>query len=85
LAATACLFFRSALLALACFCVDLFWFDFGDLSPIILIFFCGLTHLRHVGFSEGKTIMLTGEAIVNGGREIIWRVTAQRLVRPKDC
>ncbi len=23
-----------ALLALACFCEDFFWFDFGDLSPI---------------------------------------------------
>ena len=72
LAAAACFFFRSALLALACFCVDLFWFDFGDLSPIILIFFCGLTHLRHVSFSEGQINMLTGAVTVNGGREIIW-------------
>jgi hypothetical protein len=48
LAAMACFFFSSALLALACFCVDIFWFDFGDLSPIILIFFRELTYLRHV-------------------------------------
>jgi hypothetical protein len=38
LAATAALFFWLALLALDCFCEDFFWFDFGDLSPIILFF-----------------------------------------------
>ena len=54
LAATACFFFWSALLAMACFCVDFFWFDFGDLSPIIVIVFCALTPLRHVSFAEGK-------------------------------
>ena len=73
LAAPACFFFCSALLALACFCVDFFWFDFGDLSPIISIFFCVLTHLRHVSFSEGTTIMLAGAVIVNDGCEFIWR------------
>ena len=36
---TACFFCSSALLAFDCFCVDFFWFDFGDLSPIILLFF----------------------------------------------
>ena len=78
LAATACFFFRLALLALVCFCVDFFWFDFGDLSLMILTFFYGLTRLRHVSFSEGKTIMPAGAIIVNGGREIIWRVAAPR-------
>ncbi|HEX4121019.1 MAG TPA: hypothetical protein VH619_10415 [Verrucomicrobiae bacterium] len=33
----ACFFFSFALLALDCFCVDFFWFDFGDLSPIIML------------------------------------------------
>jgi hypothetical protein len=52
LAATAALFFFDALLALTCFCVDFFWFDFGDLSPICFYFY-GLTRLRHVSFSAG--------------------------------
>jgi hypothetical protein len=69
--ATACFFFWSALLALDCFCVDFFWFDFGDLSPITFIFFCGLTHLRHDSFSEGTPIVLAGAVIVNDGRKII--------------
>lgn len=34
LLATAAVFLVAALLALACFCVDFFWLDFGDLSPI---------------------------------------------------
>lgn len=34
LAATACFFFWSALLAAACFWVDFFWLDFGDRSPM---------------------------------------------------
>ena len=68
LAAAACFFFCSALVALACFCEDFFWFDFGDLSPITLIFFCGLIHLRHVSFSEGMYIVLAAAVIVNDGR-----------------
>ena len=40
LAARACFFFWSALLTWACFCEDFFWLDFGDLSPMIFIFFC---------------------------------------------
>ena len=32
--ATACCFFWLLEVALTCFCVDFFWFDFGDLSPI---------------------------------------------------
>jgi hypothetical protein len=35
LAAMACFFFCSALLATACFWDAFFWFDFGDLSPMI--------------------------------------------------
>ena len=35
LAATASLFFCAAVSNLDCFWVDFFWFDFGDLSPII--------------------------------------------------
>ena len=31
---------------LACCWEDFFWFAFGDLSPIILIFYCRLIHLR---------------------------------------
>ena len=42
LAASACFFCWSALLALVCFCEDFFWFDFGDLSPMSLIFFSGI-------------------------------------------
>src|ERR1035437_6861673 len=64
LAATACFFFWSALRALDCFCVDFFWLDFGDRSPIILIFFRGLTHLRHVSFSEGTHIVLDRKSVV---------------------
>lgn len=76
LAATACFFLLAAVLALDCFCVDFFWLDFGDRSPIILIFFRGLIHLRHGSFSEGRIIMLSPAAIVNDGREIIWRIHA---------
>lgn len=70
LSAMACFFFWSAMLAAACFCEDFFWFDFGDLSPIIFIF-CALTHLRHVSFSEGKLIMPAGKAIVNDGSKVL--------------
>jgi hypothetical protein len=70
-AAAACCFFWSALLTLDCFCEDFFWLDFGDLSPMILIFFNGLTHLRYDSFPEGKTIMLTGAVIVNADRKFI--------------
>ena len=67
LAVSACFFFWLALLAIACFWEDFFWFDFGDLSPIILMIFCGLTGLRHICFSAGKGIMLAGAVIVNDG------------------
>jgi len=40
LLARAAFFCCAALLALVCFCEDFFCVDFGDLSPIILIFFC---------------------------------------------
>ncbi len=52
------LFFWSALPALAFFCEDFFWLDFGDLSPMILSFFLGLIHPRHVIVSEGMPIVL---------------------------
>ena len=68
LAATAALFFWLALLALVCFWWDFFWLDFGDLSPIILTFFCVLTHLRHVSFSEGIVIVLARWVNVNDKR-----------------
>ncbi|MGD0086148.1 MAG: hypothetical protein ABSC24_03365 [Verrucomicrobiota bacterium] len=42
LAASAAFFFWSALSAWACFWFDFFWLDFGDRSPIILVFFHGL-------------------------------------------
>jgi hypothetical protein len=71
LAASAVFFCCSALLALACFCEDFFWLDFGDRSPIILILFRGLIHLRHVSFSEGMFSMPAGAGIVNDGRKII--------------
>jgi len=57
------------LLALACFCADFFWFDFGDRSPMVLSFFYGLTRLRHVSFSEGTVILLATVRFVNEGRE----------------
>lgn len=38
LAATACCFFCATLLVLLCFCVDFFWFAFGDLSPMDVSF-----------------------------------------------
>jgi hypothetical protein len=62
-----------ALLVLTCFCEDFFWLDFGDLSPITFISFCGLTCLRHESFSAGKSIVLAGLVIVNDGREFVWR------------
>ena len=81
LAATAAFFFWLALLALACFCEDFFWFDFGDLSPITLIFFCGLIHLRHVSFSEGGIIMCSKAVIVNDGHKI----PAKMVIRLCEC
>lgn len=38
LAATAAFVFAEATLLLLCFCVDFFWFAFGDLSPIMFCF-----------------------------------------------
>lgn len=67
LAAAACFFLCSALVALACFCVDFFWFDFGDLSPMVFNFLLQLTHLRHVSFSGGKAILPAKAVDVNDG------------------
>ena len=47
LADTASFFFWAALSALDFCCVDFFWLDFGDLSPIILLLFFALIGLRH--------------------------------------
>jgi hypothetical protein len=47
LAATAAAFLLLALEALAVFCEDFLFVDFGDLSPIILFCFYELTDLRH--------------------------------------
>ena len=44
---TASFFFWAALSALDFCCVDFFWLDFGDLSPIILLLFFALIGLRH--------------------------------------
>jgi hypothetical protein len=71
LAAAAAFFFWLALSACACFWFDFFWFDFGDLSPIIFISFNWLIHLRHVSFSGGAFMMLGGVVIVNDGHNII--------------
>jgi hypothetical protein len=37
LLASDCVFACEALLVLACFCEDFFWFALGDLSPMILV------------------------------------------------
>src|ERR1039458_4696127 len=50
LANTSCFFFSAAVLALDVCCLDFFWFDFGDLSPIIFLCFFALTDLRHNWF-----------------------------------
>ncbi len=71
LAASAAFFFWSALSAWACFWFVFFWLDFGDRSPIILIFLPRVDHLRHVSFSEGTFILPAGVVIVNAGRKII--------------
>ncbi len=44
LAATACFFFWSALLAAVCFWEDFFWLDFGDLSPMCFFFLLRVDH-----------------------------------------
>ena len=76
----ACFLIWSALLALACFCVDFFWFDFGDLSPITLMAFCELTPLRHVSFPAGKTTLPAEVAGVNSRRAAHqWERRARRL------
>jgi len=64
-------FFALADVTLTCFWEVFFWFDFGDLSPMILFFFRGLTHLRHFIFSGGNCRMLDGVMIVNGGHQFI--------------
>ena len=67
-ATTACFFFWSALLAMACFCDDFFWLDFGDLSPITMILLCWLTCRRHISFAAGRRIIRAGAPFVNEWR-----------------
>lgn len=83
LAATAALFFWLALLVLASFWPDFFWFAFGDLSPITFILVLRLTRLRHEIFSEGNPIVLVALMIVNGGSEFIWRNVRRELRRDR--
>ena len=52
LAATAALFLALALLAADCFWPDFFWFAFGDLSPIMVIFVFGLLTQGMISFAE---------------------------------
>lgn len=68
LAAIACFFFWSALLAAACFCEDFFWLDFGDLSPMGFVWFCDLPAGRNVSFSVRVRTVSSVEMAVNVGR-----------------
>ncbi len=63
-------FFLAGRRALERFGGDFFRLDFLVFLAIVLFFFCGLTYLRHVSFSEGSPIMRFIAKIVNGGREI---------------
>ncbi|MFM2082976.1 MAG: hypothetical protein RL380_1667, partial [Verrucomicrobiota bacterium] len=71
LAATAALFLFLALLTLAFFCVDFFWLDFGDLSPMVLIFFCGLTRRRHEKFLRRQSYRAGARADCKWRRQIV--------------
>ena len=68
LAAMACCFCLSALLAWDVFCEDFFWFAFGDLSPMCLTFFSELTALRNRCFPAEAGTLLAARWIVNDGR-----------------
>jgi len=78
-AATACFLLSAMRVALDCFWLDFFWFDFGDLSPITF-FFRGLTRLRHKSFSEGKAIMRGVVANVNPHLRLCARAVDAGLV-----
>ena len=80
LAVAAALFCWLALLTLTCFWEDFFWLDFGDLSPMILFFFNGLTRLRHFIFSGGAGIVRVRAVIVNDGRKLTARPGAAYLL-----
>lgn len=81
LAAAACFFFSSALLACAAFCEDFFWFALGDLSPMILSFYCGLTGLRHVSFSAGTRTVVPQLPVVNHRRTALLHGTLGLVTR----
>ena len=68
MAATACFFFWSAALVAACFCEAFFWFDFGDLSPMILAFFPTLTGPAECLFlRRDGTLALTTRVVKRDG------------------
>src|ERR1039457_2332070 len=70
LANTSCFFFSAAVLALDVCCLDFFWFDFGDLSPIIFLCFFALTDLRHNWFRLREIIVVPLTTIVKQRRLI---------------
>lgn len=70
LANTSCFFFSAAVLALDVCCLDFFWFDFGDLSPIIFLFFFALTDLRHNWFRLSEIIVVPVTTIVKQRRPL---------------
>ncbi len=54
----------------------------------MLIFFCGLIHLRHVSFSEGTHIVPGGVTIVNDGRKIARQkggAQAEKIIADSCC
>jgi hypothetical protein len=55
----------ATVLALDCFCVDFFWFDLGDLSPIILLFFISIDSLWHEQFLHRHLIVTFAAPFVN--------------------
>lgn len=81
LAAVACFFFWSALLTADCFCVDFFWFDFGDLSPMCLTFFSELTRRRNRCFPAGVGTLLAATWIVNDGAALRREAAAASYLR----
>jgi hypothetical protein len=55
-----------------------------------LVFFCGLSHLRHDSFSEGRNSLNLAMAKVNKGDEIIWALATslstlrERMLHPTE-
>ena len=81
----ACCFFLSALLAWDCFWEDFFWFAFGDLSPMVLWFSSGLSHLRLIHSSDGDATLRASAETVNDRAKsfaVVWRECAGATFRP---